>query len=218
MVWWPPRSAQARQHSCLSLLLELALRGAERGAAASGLGGLSARAGGPRAGGSGAQARREEAVDASPSTPTSNAACAPDTPAPVGCGGTGRAAASSRLAEGRTSTAALLLDRAPWRPQRGPPACAVRPLNARRPSRPATTRTCCTRGARPAMGDAADGPLPAALHQETGALPSWRGRQEPRRLWMRLTAAGARPRRAASSARYACSASVSTRSASSDAA
>ncbi len=36
VAWWPPRSAQARQHPCPSFLLELALRGAERGAAASG--------------------------------------------------------------------------------------------------------------------------------------------------------------------------------------
>ncbi len=101
-------------------------RSAERsGAAASGLGGLSAQAGGPRAGGSEAQARREEAVDASPSTPTSNAACVPDTPAPVGCGGTGRAAASSRLAEGRTSPAALLLASRPV-------ASATRPARLRR--------------------------------------------------------------------------------------
>ena len=35
--------------------------------------------------------------------------------------------------------------------------------DARSASRPATTRTSCTRGARPAQRDAADGPLPAVL-------------------------------------------------------
>jgi hypothetical protein len=70
--------------------------------------------------------------------------------------------------------------------------------DARRASRSATTRTCCTRGARPAKRNDADGPLPAALRGKKRVIQIGEG-QAARRAARALTASpGGAQRRAGS--------------------